>query len=452
MGWTDTEPYGTRFYETPNIAMLAKDAVRFTNAYAASPVCSPTRVSILTGKYPSRLHNTDWFGAPQPEAVINDPKLSVARPLLPAHFSENLSLSEFTLAEAFKQNGYTTFIAGKWHLGESEQYWPEQQGFDVNKGGFSAGGPPSYFAPYKNPRLTDGPAGEYLPERLARETNQFLEQNKERPFFAFFSLYAVHTPLQARQELIEKYQRKRDSLGLIDSFGMEGQSKVRTVQSNPVYAAMVESMDAAVGQVIEQLKTLGLYEKTIILFFSDNGGVSIMRKGLDPHSCNLPLRGGKGWLYEGGIREPLIIRWPGHTAAGGVYSSLVMSTDFYPSLLEMAGLQLLPRQHLDGVSFASLLKGKRYHRGPVFWHYPHYSYQDGSPCSAIRSGSWKLLRWYEDDREELYNLDTDIGEKNNLVRDHSRIARRLRKQLEQWLNDQHASLPEKNPHYKPTIN
>lgn len=445
LGWRDTEPFGTTFYETPNIKKLAAESMTFTNAYAACPVCSPTRASIMTGKYPARLHTTDWFGAVQPEAVINNPNWRNERKLLPASYKESLPLEETTIAEAFKMSGYTTFFAGKWHLGEEEAYWPEHQGFDINKGGFTAGHPKSYFSPYGNPRLKDGPQGEHLTGRLANETTQFIEAHKGQPFFAYFSFYAVHTPLQGRRDLVEKYEEKRKSLGLTDQFSTEGKNKVRIVQSHTTYAAMVEAMDQAVGQVVDKLKEEGIYDNTIIVFFSDNGGLSTS----EGHpTSNLPLRAGKGWLYEGGIREPLLIRWPGHTRDGSSCNEPVVSPDLYPTLLQMAGLPLSPTQHKDGKSLIALLEGHSMHRGPLFWHYPHYGNQGGSPGSAIRDGNWKLIKWYEDGREELFNLKNDIGEKENLRNKQPAIAKRLRKELDRWLKEQGASMPSPNPYYK----
>ncbi|TZF86158.1 sulfatase (plasmid) [Pedobacter sp. BS3] len=445
LGWTDVEPFGTTFYETPNIKKLAAESVRFTRAYAACPVCSPTRASIMTGKYPARLQTTDWFGAPQPEEVLANPKKAGLRKLLPASYIEYLPLQENTIAEAFKQGGYTTFIAGKWHLGDEEKYWPQHQGFDVNKGGFTAGHPKSYFSPYFNPMLPDGPVGEHLPDRLANETIKFINENKDKPFFAYFSFYSVHTPLQGRKDLIEKYERKKEKLGLKDVFASEGKSKVRTVQANVVYAAMVEAMDESIGKVIQKLKDDGLYDNTIIVFFSDNGGLSTA----EGHpTSNLPLRGGKGWLYEGGIREPLLIRWPGHTTNGAICNMPVISTDFYPTLLQMTGQPLQPQQHVDGESITPLLAGKSMKQRPLYWHYPHYGNQGGAPGSAVIDGDWKLIRWYEDNREELYNLRDDISEKNDLIQIQSAVARKLRNELDKWLESQHAVMPKPNPAYK----
>lgn len=466
LGWTDIGAFGNRsdgdaairsspFYETPNVDALAKKGVRFTNAYAACPVCSPTRASIMTGKYPARLKATDWFGAPQPGTVGKH--WTKNKPLLPAPYEENLALSETTLAEAFKRNGYSTFIAGKWHLGETEEYWPEKQGFDINKGGYSSGSPrgKGYFVPYANPRLTDGPVGEDLTDRLANETVSFIRENKlgphrtggpaAKPFFAYFSMYSVHTPLQAPQDLIDKYTEKKKRLGLEDKWGKEDNQKVRLTQSLPVYAAMIESMDRAVGKVLTALRENGVEQETIVVFMSDNGGLSTA----EGHpTSNLPLRAGKGWLYEGGIREPMIIYWPGVNKTGRVSDQVATSTDFYPTLLEMAGLPSLPSQHADGVSLVPALKGKKMARGPVYWHYPHYGNQGGSPGSAVRDGDWKLIEWFEEGREtELFNLKTDIGEQTNLAKTNPAKVAELQQKLTDWRKTVEARIPAKNPAY-----
>ncbi|WP_373515130.1 sulfatase [Persicitalea sp.] len=447
LGWTDIGAFGSRsdgpsFYETPNVDALTAKGMKFTNAYAACPVCSPTRASIMSGKYPARMNTTDWFGAPQPTTVSKH--WTKGKPLLPAEYLENLPLAETTLAEAFKSNGYGTFFAGKWHLGESDEFWPEHQGFDVNKGGWTVGSPRGgYFAPYDNPRLTSGPDGEHLPDRLARETVAYITENKDKPFLAYLSFYSVHTPLQAPKDLIEKYEAKKKKLGLDDQWGQEGDNKARLVQCLPVYAAMVESMDKAVGKVLDALKANGLDKNTIVVFMSDNGGLATA----EGHpTSNLPLRAGKGWLYEGGIREPMVIHWPGVTKAGSITDQEMISTDFYPTLLDMAGLPALPKQHVDGVSLVPALKGKKMNRGPIFWHYPHYGNQGGSPGSAVRYGDWKLIEWFEPGRGlELYDLKTDIGEQNNLADKNPGKTLQLHTILQNWRQDVGARLPSKNP-------
>lgn len=444
LGWMDTEPYGSKFYETPNIKKLAQEGMLFTQAYAANPVCSPTRASIMSGKYPSNFQATNWFGAPQPDEELKNNKTKAKNPLLSAAYQEYLPLKEITIPEALKNGGYQTFFAGKWHLGETEDFWPEQQGFDINKGGYASGSPKSYFSPYKNPKLSDGPNGEHLPDRLATETNQFIEANSQKPFFAMLSFYSVHNPLAGRKDLLEKYQEKRKALGLKDEFSQEGKFKVRINQSHATYAAVVEGMDLAVGKVLQKLKELKLDDNTIIVFFSDNGGLAI-NEGTP--TSNLPLRAGKGWLYEGGIREPLIIKWPNTIKAGSVNHTPVISNDFYATFLAAAKLPFMPKQHTGGTNILPLLQGETSKERALFWHYPHYSNQGGSPGSAIRKGDWKLIRWYESGKEELFNLKNDIGEQKNLVEQETKIAKSLAKKLDKWLKSEQALFPEKNPAY-----
>ncbi len=435
LGYMDTGAYNPdTFYETPNIDRLAREGMRFTNGYAANPVCSPTRYSILTGKHPSRVDATNFFSG------MRGGRFKCA-PL-----NDRMSLSEVTLAEALKAGGYRTFFAGKWHLGPSAEYWPENQGFDVNKGGWKHGGPwfgGKYFSPYGNPRLEDGPKGEHLPQRLASETVEFIRENKKGPFLAYLSFYSVHTPLLAPKELVEKYERKAERLGLKgkQEFAPEEQvwpdakqkRTVRILQKHAVYAAMMESMDRNVGRVLEALKELGIEEKTAVFFMSDNGGLSTSE---GQPTSNLPLRGGKGWVYEGGIREPFLIKWPGVTKPGSVSDTPVVSMDFYPTILEIAGLPARPGQHLDGVSLASVLKGGgEPKRDALFWHYPHYSNQGGFPGGAVRMGDWKLVERYEDGRVSLFNLKDDIGERNDLADKEATRVKRMREKLHAWYRE-----------------
>jgi arylsulfatase A-like enzyme len=444
LGWTDLGCFGSSFYETSNIDALAADGMIFTNAYAASPVCSPTRSSILTGKYPARTQNTEYFGGPQPENAHQKPKAR-NRPLLPAPYKDYLDLNEKTIVEALKEAGYATFFAGKWHLGNEERYWPEQQGFDINKGGHKLGGPyggKKYFSPYNNPRLSDGPEGEHLPDRLANETVRFIGNHKEQPFFAYLSFYSVHTPLMARQDLEEKYEKKKAFMGLEDAWGQEGNRKNRLVQCHAVYAGMVEAMDQAVGKVTNKLTELGIEKNTIVIFMSDNGGLSTS----EGHpTSNLPLRAGKGWLYEGGIREPMIVKWPGMIKGGSKNEEPVISTDFYPTILDMAGLPANPEQHKDGVNLTGLLKGEEgLARDVLYWHYPHYGNQGGSPGSAIRKGDWKLIWWYESNNIALYNLKDDLEEQNNLSKVYPERVEKLKADLQAWLNRVEAQMPSEN--------
>jgi len=447
LGWKDLGCYGSTFYETPNVDRLAASGVRFTSAYAACPVCSPTRASIMTGKYPARLATTDYFGAPQPDTV--DKHWTKDKPLLPARYEDRLPLKEVTIAEALKEDGYATFFAGKWHLGP-EGFWPEDQGFDINKGGIERGGPyggKKYFSPYGNPRLPDGPDGEHLPDRLATETCKFIEDNKDRPFLAYLAFYSVHTPLMAREDLKAKYEKKAERVDHDGpAWGQEGDRKVRLVQDHAVYAGMVEAMDQAVGKVLDALDRLDLAKDTVVFFMSDNGGLSTS----EGHpTCNLPLRAGKGWLYEGGIREPMIVRWPGVAKAGSTCEEPVISTDFYPTMLEMAGLPLRPQQHLDGRSMSPRLKqaGKQERRA-LYWHYPHYGNQGGSPGGAVRVGDYKLIEFYEDSRVELYNLRADLGEQHDLAATMPDKAAELRRMLHEWRREVRARMPTPNPNVR----
>ena len=430
------------FYETPHIDRLAASGTNFTHGYAANPVCSPTRYSILTGKYPTRVAATNFFSGKREGRYR------------PAPLNDRMPLSEVTLAEALKDHGYHTFFAGKWHLGPTEEFWPESQGFDVNRGGHQRGGPyggKRYFSPYGNPRLTDGPEGEHLPARLARETCDFIQQHRDEPFFAYLAFYSVHTPLMAPEPLIEKYRRRAAALDLDDDalFADEEQvlpnakqgRRVRIRQNHATYAAMVESMDSAVGQVLDKLDELELSDRTIVCLTSDNGGLSTSEGS---PTSNLPLRGGKGWLYEGGIREPMMIRAPGFDQAPAVCDQPVISTDIYPTLLELAGLPLRQEQHLDGVSWAPLLKGgDSLDRRNLYWHYPHYSNQGGFPGGAIRQGDWKLIQRFEDGRVHLYNLAQDPGERQDLAQAQPERVTAMRQALEQWYTEVDAKFLER---------
>lgn len=437
LGWADVGCYGSSFYETPNIDELAKEGMRFTSAYAAGPVCSPTRASIMTGKYPARLKLTNF--------LVGDRRGK----LNPAHYVHQVSLEEVTIAEALKEAGYINCFVGKWHLG-GKSYWPEDQGFDINIGGTNSGAPKSYFWPQwqGNPPI-EGRPGEYLTDRLTDEALRFLEGNKDKPFLLYLSHYAVHLPLQAKQNMIEKYQAKGANLppSKIPRFLPEGNNQTRQMQDHPVFAAMVESMDESVGRVMKKLKELGIADNTIVIFTSDNGGTSTA----EGHpTSNIPLRAGKGWLYEGGIREPLIIKWPGVTKPGSICDVPVVSTDFFPTMFEMAGLSTKPQQHIDGVSLVPLLKGKKsLDREAIFWHYPHYSNQGGGPSGAVRAGDYKLIEFYEDNHLELYNIKEDISEKTNLVPQMPQETTKLYQMLKDWRKEVDAEMPTPNPDYKP---
>ena len=442
LGQRDLGCYGSTFYETPHLDRMARDGAKFTGAYAACPVCSPTRASIMTGQWPQRTGITDYIGAPGPDKWNRNTRS------LPAPYADRLALNSPTVAKAMKTAGYATFFAGKWHLGP-EGFWPENQGFDVNMGGIDRGGPyggNKYFSPYDNPRLPDGPAGEHLPDRLASETAKFIEANKDRPFFAYLAFYSVHTPLMAREDLRRKYEEKRRRLGLEAKWGREGERDVRLVQDHAVYAGMVEAMDLAVGKVLAKLDELGLRENTIVIFTSDNGGLSTSEGW---PTSNLPLRGGKGWIYEGGIREPLLVRWPGTVKPGSLIATPVSSPDFFPTLLEVAGGKSLPGQTLDGVSIVPVLKGGSLPERALFWHYPHYGNQGGAPAAAIRRGPWKLIEWQEDNQVELFNLAKDLSEQTELAAREPRLVEQLRSELHVWQKEVGAKSPTVNEAYDP---
>ena len=411
------------FYNTPRIDSIAAAGMRFTAGYAACPVCSPTRASIMTGKYPARTGITDYIGGHR------------AGKLLPAPNKDHLALEEVTLAEALRDAGYTNFFAGKWHLGRGE-YSPNAQGFGpglVGQGQFYyPPGDQTPTNPKDDPKTTD---------RIADEAVRFIETNADKPFFAYLPFLAVHIPIGARQDLIEKYRQKPAPP---EAWGEERQSRVRLVQSNPVYAAMLEQMDSAIGRVLDALERYRLAERTIVVFMSDNGGLATA----EGHpTSNLPLRGGKGWPYEGGIREPWFISAPGVTRPGSVCDTPVTSTDFYPTLLELGRLSLNPRQHCDGVSLLPLLRGGKLQRGPLFWHYPHYGNQGGAPCGAVRDGDWKLIEWYEDSEVELFNLSDDPGEQRDLAPTNPDKARELQAKLAAWRRSVKALMPTPNPDF-----
>lgn len=430
LGYMDIGAYNAEtFYETPNVDRLAETGMRFTNGYAANPVCSPTRFSIMTGRYPSRVDATNFFSGKR------------SGRFLPAPLHNDMPLDEITLAESLRSAGYATFFAGKWHLGPNEEFWPTRQGFDINMGGHVAGGPfkaGKYFSPYGNPRLQDGPKGEHLTARLADETVAFIKQQKDQPFLAYLAFYTVHTPLMAPQDLVAKYKEKAARLGLADrpAFSSEEQvwetdrpRRVRTLQAHETYAAMVESMDRAVGKVLNALDEQGLRDNTIVCFTSDNGGLSTSEGS---PTSNLPLRGGKGWLYEGGIREPFIIRVPGVTRPGSVCDEPVMSIDFHPTINSLVGIET-NRSKMDGKSLVPLLEGQdTIDRDSLYWHYPHYSNQGGFPGGAIRMGGWKLIERYEDGRVHLYNLKDDIGERTDLAATQPERVNKMRNHLHNW--------------------
>lgn len=426
MGATDLACYGSRFYETPNIDKLAASGMRFTQAYSACTVCSPSRSAIMTGKYPARLHITDWIaGHNYPWARLRPPD-----------WTQHLPLEERTIAEALKPAGYTSASIGKWHLtppnGNIADYYPEKQGFDKNVGGTFRGAPPSYFSPYGIETLPDGPKGEYLTDREQSEASHFIEANKDRQFFVYMPHYTVHTPIQAKQELIEKYKKKADP---------------HAPQHNAAYAAMIESLDENVGKLMATLERAGVADRTVIIFTGDNGG------WLPSTNTNLGMRAGKGSEYEGGIRVPLLIRYPGVTKPGSLCSVPVIGADLYPTVLEIAGARREPQQIIDGASLLPLLKNAGSSRGwakrSLFWHYPHYHPGGATPYSAIRFESWKLIEFHEDKRVELYDLAQDPEEKRDLSKQQTARVEDLRKRLSKWRADVGAQMPVPNPDYDP---
>lgn len=432
LGWADLGCYGNTFNETPAIDSLAASGVRFTNAYAAAPICSPTRASILTGKYPATVNITDFIPGHQNYSGIPDDQM-----LIGPDFYHGLPQNETTFAELFKASGYVTASIGKWHLG-GKRSTPRQHGFDVSIGGNHKGFPPDYFFPYLREssglELEDlnrnGKKGEYLTDRLTDEALQFMDKNKDRPFMLYLSHYAVHTPMQAKESIIEKYRKKAASMP--DS-----------VFTHPVYAAMLESLDQSVGALVKRLKKLDLYENTVIVFASDNGGL-IGRSSEPSPTTNAPLKSGKAYLYEGGVRVPLIIRWPGKTENGLLSEQLTSSVDFSPTLLDIAGIDYEPSK-IDGLSLTNHLKSGVAKDRAIFWHYPHYHKQGSRPSAAIRKGKWKYIEDYETNDANLYNLEEDIGENQDLAEDNPDIIEEMRILLSGWRAEVNAKMPRVNP-------
>ena len=439
MGWADIGANGSTFHETPHIDRLAKSGMRFTQGYAAGSVCSPTRASIMTGKHPVRVDITDWI-----PGQSNRP----TNPLLHPEDRHSLPLEEVTLAEALKQHGYQTFFAGKWHLGK-EGEWPTDQGFDINIGGHHKGSPPGgYYAPWTNPTLKAKRKGEYLTERLTEESAKFLEsRDKAKPFLLYLSYYNIHTPIQPYKKRIDHYKSKAEkSFTGPTPFEVEHDGKTRTRQDNPALASMVAAVDDSVGALLDKLEELKLDKNTVVIFFSDNGGLSTLGR-IGP-GCNLPLRAGKGWLYEGGIREPTLIRAPGVTRPGSVSHKPMISMDFFPTMLDLAGLPLQPKLHVDGRSLLSQLKGNDTGQRTLHWHYPHYHGSSWKPGASIRDGDWKLIEFYHYNNFELYNLAKDPGERTDLAKRNPRKTAELRAKLSAWQKRMKAKMPVPNPDYK----
>ncbi|MEO2030961.1 MAG: sulfatase [Planctomycetaceae bacterium] len=430
LGWKDLGCYGSEYYRTPNIDRLASEGLRFTDGYAACNVCSPTRAAILTGKYPARLLLTQWL--PSGRWSRTRHKLRQGR------YVSNLPLEEVTLAEALREADYRTAFMGKWHLGTETYYYPEHQGFDVNIAGRDYGAPGSYFYPfqgswripttgqtlYKETPLP-GKSGDYLVDRLAEEAEGFIRASADKPFFLMLSHYAVHAPLQGKPGKVARYADVAKSKR----------------QGKPAYAAMVESVDDSVGRVLKTLRQLKLDDRTLVIFTSDNGGFA---KATD----NSPLRANKGSNYEGGIRVPVIIKWPGKTKPGSVSHVPVISTDFYPTILAAAGLKLRPHQHVDGRNLVPVLTGGSLDRDAIYWHYPHYNQHPQSfPSGVIRAGDWKLIEAFETGELSLYNLASDLGETNDLsVKQPAKVAE-LRAKLKAWRKHVGADPMRPNPEF-----
>ena len=439
LGWMDLGIQGSEFYESPNIDQLAREGIRFTDAYSASPVCSPTRAALLTGKHPARLRMTNWIPGDNPQD----------RRLIGAGYQEALPLQERTIAEALRGRGYRTFFAGKWHLG-GEGFGPRDQGFEFNVGGVDRGRPPGgYYSPYSNPALEDGPDGEYLTDRLTSEAISFIREHREERIFVLLSLYAVHTPLEGAKPHLERFAMKRSESPVPPGPDQvpEHAGLTKQHQDNVEYASMIYSVDENVGRLTNALDEMALADDTIVILTSDNGGRSTLY-GPGDATSNLPLRAGKGWLYEGGVRVPLIVRAPGMNPPASVSPALVTSMDFYPTILDLIGAPAMPGQHVDGLSFKPVLTGQaKATRNKLHFYYPHYHGSASVPSVAARWNDWKLVRFYESGEFELYNLREDIGEGRNLVDANPELARKMNDGIESWLRDVSAAMPAPNPTY-----
>jgi arylsulfatase A-like enzyme len=442
MGWMDSEIYGSEYYETPNITRLAKMGKRFTRAYAANALCSPTRASIMAGKHPGRFFLTTPAGhlPPNPDEILTrekgDPWMKVACPVSRTF----MPLEEFTIAEALKTNGYTTAHIGKWHLGH-EAYWPEKQGFDINIGGGQHPGPPNFFSPYKISTLPDKEDKEYITDRITDEALDFLEQHQDQPFFLNFWQFAVHAPFQAPLDLVEKYADKTDPRGK---------------QGSAIMGGMIEKMDESLGRMLDKLEELKMMDNTIIVFFSDNGGNMYNTiEGIFPTN-NYPLRDGKGNIHEGGIRVPCIVVWDGVVESNSVSDEIIQSMDFYPTFLEVTGTSANPAQLLDGVSLVGLLKNDQpLKREAIFSHYPHYLPAPSNvPSTAVWYGKYKLIKEYgegpnQTDAFRLYDLEKDIGETTDIAAENPELVEKLSKMVADHVSEIGGLLPVKNPDYDP---
>jgi arylsulfatase A-like enzyme len=431
LGWKDLGYAGSSLYYTPHLDELARHATVFTQAYSGHPVCSPSRAAIMTGRNPTRIGITDWIPGSSP----------TDKPLLGPQIRNELPLEEKTIGEYFKEAGYKTFYAGKWHLGD-EPFFPENQGFDINIGGIEKGQPPGgYYVPYENPKLPDGPSGEYLTDRLTDETIHFIKENQKERFFAFLSYYTVHTPIQANKEDRPRY----DNLSIPDITYKEHEAVSLLYQNNLDYASMVTAMDRNVGKLISSLKEMGLWENTVFLFSSDNGGLSTLIYDWTIPTSNNPLRGGKGWCYEGGIRIPQILHIPGLSVVSSKNETPTVHQDILPTLWEAAGMQNHPFTNIDG---HSVLGEEISSHRVLFWDYPHYHGSGWTPGSAIRKENWKLIHFYETDSVELYNLQSDPEESIDVSRKFPEKAKSLLAELQSQLKSNNAQFPRSNPAFK----
>ena len=435
LGWNDLGYTGSKFYESPNIDTLSNYSFQFTNAYSASPVCSPTRASIMTGKHPSRVNITDWIPG-------NDPK---DKPLLGPQDLDGIPHEEITIAEELKSSGYNTFYIGKWHLG-SEGSYPEDHGFDINIGGFEKGSPMGgYYSPYKNPKLSDGPEGEYLTDRLTNEALGLINNRDARkPFALFLSFYNVHTPIQANLEHVDYFKEKLSKMNdnIVRTRG-EGEALTRLNQTDAEYASMVYAVDKNLGKLFKTLKDNDLYENSLIIFTSDNGGLSTLRR-VAPTSV-YPLRAGKGWLYEGGIKIPQLIKLPGNIEKE-IVDDITVSYDIFPTILDVAGIR--NENEIDGISLIPrLLEKSKIDRENIYWHFPHYHGSLWKPGSAIRSGDWKLIFDYESNEAKLFDLKEDPSELNDISNLFNEEKDRLIIELEKMKKETNANFVSLNPKY-----
>ncbi|MGJ8654582.1 MAG: sulfatase [Opitutaceae bacterium] len=422
LGWNDVGVNGSTFHETPHIDALAASGVNFKRSYSANPVCSPTRAALMTGKAPQRVGITQW---------------------IPTRGNIALPLSEVTIGEAFLDAGYRTGYIGKWHLGKKDDVQPQYQGFEYTQAVNRAGQPASFFYPFGKrnggssvPDLEGYKKGDYLTDALTDKAIEFIDQSSSKPFFLCLSHYAVHTPIQAPAPLVEKYKAKKLKMyggGNPQQVEEKYNTLASTRQEDPTYAAMMENLDWNIGRVLDHLKAEGELENTIILFTSDNGGLAHRKRDVAPTSV-APLRSGKAWTYEGGIRIPTIISWPNHIKPVTTEARII-TMDMYPTLLDLAGLPLKPEQHLDGQSLKSLVSGEVGvdENRILAWTYPHEHGSGHKPSDAILVGDWKFIRFESDEPSELYNLASDIGEKNNLSKQYPEKVQEFNKLLDAWL-------------------